>query len=131
MAFISTEKTKLIRQKLKEEYPMWKFSLKKYNHSSLNLDILRAPIQFIENEDDERNNINHYYPQNYKHSEELENIISILNGEFLSTKERNFDESDSQTDYFHVGWYIHISQGSYDKPFELISKTGELLKLIK
>ena len=130
MAFISTEKTKLIRQKLKQEYPMWKFSLKKHNHSSLKLAILRAPIQFTETAEWEQDQINHYYPENYNHPEELRKIISILNGEFLSAKERNFDLSDCQTDYFHVGWYISISQGDYDKPFELIDKTQELFKLI-
>lgn len=32
----------------------------------------------------------------------------------------NFDKSDLQTDYFHVGWYIEINIGKYDKAYELL-----------
>ena len=32
----------------------------------------------------------------------------------------NFDKSDPMTDYFHVGYYISVNIGSYDKPYELI-----------
>jgi hypothetical protein len=28
----------------------------------------------------------------------------------------NHDRSDSQTDYFDVGWYIEIQFGQWDKP---------------
>jgi len=28
----------------------------------------------------------------------------------------NYDESDIQTDYFNVGWYIHLNVGRWDKP---------------
>ena len=33
----------------------------------------------------------------------------------------NFDKSDPMTDYFHVGYYISVRIGSYDKPYELIA----------
>ena len=29
----------------------------------------------------------------------------------------NHDRSDSQTDYFDVGWYVHVNIGKWDKPF--------------
>ena len=29
----------------------------------------------------------------------------------------NYDESDAQTDYFNVGWYIHVNVGRWDKPY--------------
>jgi len=29
----------------------------------------------------------------------------------------NFDESDTQTDYFHVNFYTHYQIGKWDKPF--------------
>ena len=33
----------------------------------------------------------------------------------------NFDDSDGMIDYFHCGFYEHISIGKWDKPFELIA----------
>ena len=29
----------------------------------------------------------------------------------------NHDESDPQTDYFNVGWYIHVNVGRWNKPY--------------
>jgi len=34
----------------------------------------------------------------------------------------NFDKSDSQSDYFHVGWYISIDLGKWDKPYVVVAK---------
>jgi len=31
----------------------------------------------------------------------------------------NHDRSDTQSDYFDVGWYMDISIGKWDKPFQL------------
>jgi len=31
----------------------------------------------------------------------------------------NFDKSDVQTDYFHVGWYMSVNLGKWDKPYIL------------
>src|SRR5208337_4379962 len=33
----------------------------------------------------------------------------------------NWDKSDSQTDYFNVGWYVDVNIGSWDKPYVLQS----------
>ena len=32
----------------------------------------------------------------------------------------NFDHSDSQTDYFHCGWYVNVNIGRWNKPYELV-----------
>jgi hypothetical protein len=32
----------------------------------------------------------------------------------------NHDNSDIQTDYFDVGWYIHVDIGRWDKPYEVV-----------
>jgi hypothetical protein len=31
----------------------------------------------------------------------------------------NHDNSDVQTDYFDVGWYVDVNIGSWDKPYTL------------
>jgi hypothetical protein len=33
----------------------------------------------------------------------------------------NFDKSDSMTDYFHVGHYVDINVGKWNKPFKVVA----------
>ena len=40
-----------------------------------------------------------------------------MNG--VGTKEQNHNNSDVQTDYFDVGWYIEINVGDWEKPYKL------------
>lgn len=40
----------------------------------------------------------------------LEEVIAVLNG-------GNHDNSDIQTDYFDVGWYVNVNVGKWNKPF--------------
>lgn len=42
----------------------------------------------------------------------LSEILTAMNG-------GNHDNSDVQTDYFDVGWYVDINIGSWDKPYIL------------
>lgn len=42
----------------------------------------------------------------------LKEVIHAMN-------EGNFDKSDIQTDYFHVGWYIDVNIGQWNKPYIL------------
>lgn len=64
-------------------------------------------------------NVNEYYLDSGFEGKALEVLKAIK--ECLLTPDY-FDESDSQTDYFHCSHYISIKIGSYDKPFELIAK---------
>ncbi len=32
----------------------------------------------------------------------------------------NHDNSDAQSDYFDVGWYVYVNIGKWDKPYQLI-----------
>ena len=41
-------------------------------------------------------------------------VMSVLNS-------YNFNDSDSQIDYFHTNFYSNISIGKWDKPFQLIN----------
>jgi hypothetical protein len=31
----------------------------------------------------------------------------------------NYDKSDSQTDYFNIGWYVDVNVGRWNKPYEI------------
>jgi len=121
MAYIDKQKTKLIREKLKKEFPRkkgWKFSVRNRDHSCIDIDIMEAPIRFHEKNDV---SLNHHNYKNYKNSEILKKIAQIANGYFLPKEQQNFDNSDPMTDYFNVGWYVRINQGKYDKDFKLIN----------
>lgn len=119
MAYISKEKTRLIREEIKKQFPRkkgWKFSIRNDRYTSIDIAIMEAPVKFHEKDYAQ---INHYYPENYENSQILNKIRDIANGLFLNEKEQNFNKSDIMTDYFHVGWYIHITQGKWNVPFKL------------
>lgn len=63
-------------------------------------------------------NINHYWiEENYGSDSE---VVSFLKELVIAMKGPDyFDESDSQTDYFHCSHYLGIDVGrGYDKPYE-------------
>jgi len=43
----------------------------------------------------------------------LTEVISLMNV-------GNFDKSDAMSDYFHVGWYVDVNIGKWDKPYNLV-----------
>jgi hypothetical protein len=117
MAYLRPEKAKAIREELKRVFPSkegWKFSVRNRDYTSLWVSIVEAPYRFSEKDYAQ---INEFYPHNYPNGKILERILGIMNGNFLPSGEQNFDKSDMMSDYFHVGWYIHLEQGKWDKPF--------------
>lgn len=127
MAYMSQERKKAIVAKCK---PI----LKKYgvkatfstDRSSLNCNIKSSKIDFIGEYNSERESNPSYRPTTYmdinvyhyrshftgKALEFLEELIPAMN-------EGNHDNSDIQTDYFDVGWYVHVKIGKWDKPYIL------------
>lgn len=118
--------------------PVVKAILKKYNiqgtlsvrhHSSLVLNIKSGKIDFIKDYNTKAGtdnyargfepasrgylDVNPYY-LNRDFSETTANIISELH---TAMNEGNFDKSEPQADYFHVGWYTDINIGQWDKPY--------------
>jgi len=43
----------------------------------------------------------------------LQEVMSIMN-------KGNWDQSDIQTDYFNVGWYVDVNIGKWNKPYALV-----------
>jgi len=130
MAYVSPE----LKAKLA---PTIKAILKKYNvkgsiavrnHSTLVLNVKSAPIDFIADfnetakqryaSGDRREAIGHiqvneyHYKQHFsgKAKQFLTEVITAMN-------DGNFDHSDSQSDYFCVGWYVNVNIGKWDKNF--------------
>lgn len=123
MAYINSESVKQMRNQIKEMFPAkqgWKFSITRENYSNVRCVILAAPIELRVDNSKTNEGVNNYYietrynGENDKATEVLKNINNILNTD-------NFDESDAMTDYFHVGHYVSISIGSWDKPFTVLN----------
>lgn len=134
------------QERKKERAPVIKAILKKYgikgslavrNHMTFVLNIKSGKIDFIENfiqtdidkpygnkmsteqieyiRKNQSLDVNTYwYKENYsgKAKSFLKEILAAMNG-------GNHDNSDVQTDYFDVGWYVDVNIGSWDKPYIL------------
>ena len=134
MAYMSQERKAQIAPKIKaicKKYGV-KASLAVRHHSTLVLNIKEGAIDFIGN----YNSVNvdkgrpahlpfqpatksidvnpYWYHEHFdgKAKAFLTEIISAMNT-------GNHDRSDSQTDYFDVGWYIDVNIGRWDKPYAL------------
>ena len=111
-----------------------KGSLSVRNHSTLVLTIASGPIDFIGTWNrvvkqhpryNEREftpaekslSVNtHWYQEHFdgKALAFLKEVIPAMNS-------GNHDRSDIQTDYFDVGWYLDVSIGRWNKPYQLIA----------
>jgi hypothetical protein len=124
MAYMNQEKKRAINEELKKVVPKgWKYSLSVRNHSSIVMTISKADVDLV--------GLSHY-PDDRKAYRYLDlNIYHLHNaydGELLEIFEKikaalnldNYDNSDSQSDYFDVGHYVDIKVGAYDKPFQFI-----------
>lgn len=118
MAYVNKEQSKKVKEQLQAKFPKsegWEFSVSIEHHSTLNVAIMRAPVQLIESKEDyevskQYENFNVYHLNNYVNAELLNQIKEIANA-------GNFDNSDLMTDYHHVGFYLSISAGKWNKPF--------------
>lgn len=137
MAYMSQETKKKIAPQIKallKEYGL-KGSLSVQHHSKLVLTISKGGIDFISeycdgladehyysqegNDKPDNFSVNTYHiDSHFKGStaECLNKLKEALNGKGTDTE--NFDKSDIMTDYFHVGWYIDISVGKWNKPYD-------------
>ena len=139
MAYMSQERKQSLAPAIKAVLKKYnvKGSLAVNNHSTLVLNIKSGSIDFIENfiqtdkdlpygkhmSDDQvayiRKNksldVNVYWYKEHfsgKALSFLSEIIPLMN-------KGNHDNSDVQTDYFDVGWYVDVNIGKWDKPYIL------------
>ncbi len=113
MAYMSKEHVTTIRNNLKTNFPGFKFSVSNDNFSGVRVALLKSPLDFSKDLEEEKGTyiqVNDYYPERYSNSEVLKKIIGIIN-------EGNHDNSDIQTDYFDVGFYVHFTIGQWNKPY--------------
>ena len=131
MAYLSTEKAKSIREKIKAEFPAkdgWKFSITCKNYSSLYINILTAPLNFEVKERDERQLWhNSDFKENFPsdQAEALEKIAKIARSQGW------YDKSEPMTDYFDTAYYINITIGHWEKGFKYVEKPKKAAKQAK
>lgn len=121
MAYMNQEKKAKIAAALKQVVPAgWKYSLRVRNHASIQMTISKAPVDLVAAFGGP--NILNYVqvnPCHYRRAIQDESVAKIFDGIIEALNTDNFDESDVMTDYFHVGHYIGVDIGSFDKPFQV------------
>jgi hypothetical protein len=109
MAYITTEQVKEIREALKKKFPSnkgWKFSVTREHRSGVKITVISGPANFD-------NRPGTTITPNRETHPYLQQIYNIANS-------GNHDNSDAMTDYFDVGFYVWLSVGTYDKPYQFI-----------
>lgn len=117
MAYITTEDVRKIRNKLKEEFgKTLKFGVRNSHKMKVIVTIKSGNIDFSDIlEGEEYCDINHYYLDRYgKHENIFKKIVEIIK---TAPDKEWFDNSDIQTDYFHVSYYYSIRVGEFDRPY--------------
>lgn len=127
MAYMSQEKKASLAPAIKAilaEYGL-KGSIGVRHHSTLVLNIASGPVDFIGERAADRYD-NPLFPAKYlqvnvyhvgshfvgKSKIVLEKLVAAM-------KVGNRDNSDLQSDYHDVGWYVDINVGQWDKPYVL------------
>lgn len=129
MAYVSQELKMELSPKIKAVLKKYgvKGTLSVVHHSKLRLKIIESHYNVMqqvadtsqwwsEKETDElptNHSINTFHFKTQFTGELVEFLTEIHE----AMNEGNFDKSDSQSDYFHVGWYTSIEFGTWDKPY--------------
>ena len=119
MAWMNQERKAGLAAGLKKVMPKgWKYSLAVRHHSTLVLTISEAPIDLVRKSlcgaDCKQRG---YIDVNHHHMPFEGALLNTFTAIRDAMMVGNHDRSDSQTDYFDVGWYIDINVGKWDKPF--------------
>ena len=138
MAYISTDDVKHIRNELKKELPQYKFSVVRDHHSSVTISLMKGPAfndyEYFDRynnvtktanlSDGEHHQINQYHLEDFYGKENAE-ILSKIDTISRTAPAKNggkvwYNDSDIQTDYFDIAYYVHINVGKWNKPYEVV-----------
>ena len=121
MAYMNQVKKALIKAELQKVVPAkWKFSLAVRNHSTIIMTIKSAPVDLLAEyklagKQDGYLQVNEFWLEKAFDGETLEifkKIVAALNI-------NNHDNSDLMSDYHDVGYYVNITVGDYNTPFQV------------
>lgn len=138
MAYISTDDVKHIRNELKKELPQYKFSVVRDHHSSVTISLMKGPAfndyEYFDRynnvtktanlSDGEHHQINQFHLEDFYGKENAE-ILSKIDTISRTAPAKNggkvwYNDSDIQTDYFDIAYYVHINVGKWNKPYEVV-----------
>lgn len=127
MAYMSQEHKKRIAKELKKVLPKdWRYTLAVKHHSSIVLNIWEGPAEIMINGKGETAQ-KQYSPNEYYLAEAFQD--ERIGQFFIEVKKAldldNFDNSDPTTDYFHVGHYVDINFGRWDKAYIVNEKASK------
>lgn len=134
MAYMSQENKAKIAPAIKailKKYNV-KASLSVRNHMTLALNVKSGSIDFIGN----FNKTVEAQPGGFRNGTPAEGSLQVnpywfqdhfdgVAKKFLkevleAMNDGNWDKSDSQSDYFNVGWYVDVNIGKWDTPYVLV-----------
>lgn len=137
MAYMSQENKAALAPAIKaicKKYGI-KASLAVRNHSSLVLNVKEGPIDFIGNSNavcaaDPYQVANGFKPNNdghegvnpYHFRKHYDGVaLAFLEEVIPAMMIGNHNNSDIQSDYFDVGWYIDVNIGQWRKPYKFVA----------
>lgn len=123
MAYMNQELKAKLAANLKKVVPKdWKYSLRVTNHSGITMQIKEAPVDLLGylhvNSEYVRDYAclnTHGYKSHFKGAPEA--VVDQIGKIITALNDGNHDNSDIQTDYFDVGWYVSVEFGAWDSPF--------------
>lgn len=112
------EITKEVRELLKKEFQDCRFSVS-FKDNSLRVALMSAPRSPLKSTAPVQGHtdVNEYH---LSRSEYLTPAgINLFRKVYKIASTWNWDRSDIQSDYFDVNYYLNLSVGKWDKPFEV------------
>ena len=132
MAYMDQERKAKLAANLKQVVPAgWKYSLAVRNHSTIVMNISAAPVnliaafkpsEYFNPETATHADVNPYHYEKHFADEAVSDVFSKI---FTALNDGNHDRSDTQTDYFDVGWYVDVNIGRWNKPFQYLAPVEE------
>jgi hypothetical protein len=134
MAYMSQDRKQQLAPAIKAILTKYKIkgTLSVRHHSTLVLNIKSGPIDFIDNYNKTVAQLPRYAndPLGFRKAEGSIDVNPYWYHEHFSGKAKQFlaeilaamhkgnhDNSDIQTDYFDVGWYVDVNIGQWNKPY--------------
>ncbi|QGH74995.1 hypothetical protein MAL1_00249 [Bacteriophage DSS3_MAL1] len=145
MAYITTEQVADIRARLKEAFPVkdgWKLSVRRRDAMAVDVLFMAGPHTFKAWDYDPYSH-DPDAPKSSQHAQAMGAIAEVTEGgvnqyyiadnwtpESAKILQKaydiiardHWDESDSQSDYFHCAYYISMGIGRWDKPYQVVKQ---------
>lgn len=115
----SREIVQIIRDWLKETYPVYKFSVRRDGYSSIHVTLMSADFEAFTKESGlVQNAINHYRIEREHGLTDRAREVLLNVRDFIMSY--NYDDSDPMTDYFCTNFYLTLAIGKYSNPYKVV-----------